>query len=335
MKLRIQLITNHEKFLQRKDDNMINISWEQVLKRARKIMSLIISVSDSKNMPEDNIYDICLYGIPTGGIYAALVVVGTSNRFYLTEDPNEADCFIDDIVDSGDTRIKWQNQYNKSFLALCDKQKEFKSCSDQWVSFPWERMNVESGPEDNIKRILQFIGDDPERDGLKDTPKRVVASYAEIFAGYKQDPKDYMKSFECDGFDELILLKDIEFTSVCEHHMLPFSGVAHIAYIPDNPFVTDPLKENMRKVIGASKLVRILEVYTRRLQIQERICKQVTEALDEYLKPLGSACIIEAAHSCIACRGVKKQGANLVTSSLTGAFREDNQARMELMQLIK
>ena len=176
--------------------------------------------------------------------------------------------------------------------------------------------------------LLEYIGEDSSREGLKETPDRVLRSYDELFKGYaktkENDPEKILKTFE-DGakdYDELILLKNLEFCSMCEHHWLPFSGVAHIAYIPD------------KRIVGISKLARLLELFTRRLQVQERLTTQITSALDKHLKPLGSACVIEAGHSCMSCRGVKKVSI-MVTSSLSGVFRKKSKVREEFMNLIK
>lgn len=153
----------------------------------------------------------------------------------------------------------------------------------------------------------------------------MVASWSHIFGGYALDPKDVITAFEQDvKCDQIVLLKDIEFYSTCEHHMIPFFGKAHIAYIP---------KDN--KVIGISKLARILDIYARRLQIQERICEQVISALMEHLQPLGAACIIKAKHLCMMMRGVEKQNSEMVTSSVVGAFRDVASARAELMDLLQ
>ncbi len=182
-------------------------------------------------------------------------------------------------------------------------------------------VDLEAG--DAIKVLLRYIGDDPDREGLQETPARMIRSWGELFSGYHQNVADVFKTFEDGACDELVLLKRVEFYSTCEHHWLPFSGMAHIAYLPD------------KKIIGLSKLARVLEVFARRLQVQERLTVQVTEALDTYLKPKGSACVIEASHACMTCRGVNKQNAVMITSSLTGDFREDPVARAELFQLIK
>ncbi len=174
----------------------------------------------------------------------------------------------------------------------------------------------------HIKELLRYIGEDPDREGLRDTPERVVNSYVELFSGYNVDPASVFKTFEDGACDELVVLKGIPMSSVCEHHMLPFVGIAHIGYIPNG------------RIVGISKLARLLEVFSRRLQVQERVTVQVTQALDEYLKPLGSACVIEASHLCMICRGVQKT-ATMVTSSLTGVFRDDPKARSEFLSIVR
>ena len=177
--------------------------------------------------------------------------------------------------------------------------------------------------KENLKFHIRCIGDDPDREGLRATPERIVRSWQELYAGYHEDPAELLTVFDCGTYDQIVLLKDIEMYSMCEHHMLPFYGKAHVAYIPD------------KKVIGISKLARLLEIYARRLQIQERIGEQVTEALMQYLKPKGAACIIEARHLCMCSRGVGKQNSIMVTSSMKGVFYDDPSAKQELMTLIK
>ncbi len=173
-----------------------------------------------------------------------------------------------------------------------------------------------------VKDYLLAIGEKPEREGLKDTPRRVVKSWNELYSGYSRTPADILTTFSADGYDQIVLLKDIEMFSMCEHHMLPFFGKAHVAYIPGD------------KIIGISKLARLVDIFSRRLQIQERIGEQVTSALMTYLQPKGAACIIEAAHMCMRMRGVGKQESTMVTSSLKGVFMEKQAAREELMALI-
>ena len=184
-----------------------------------------------------------------------------------------------------------------------------------------------SDAQDLVKGILEHIEPDQKKDlreGLKNTPKRVVESWDEIYSGYDKNPKEILNAtFNGEGYDGIVLLKDIEFYSTCEHHLLAFTGKAHVAYIP-----TD-------KIVGISKLARLVEVYAKRLQNQERITTQVADALIDHLKPLGAAVIIEASHSCMGCRGVKKNHAIMTTSAMRGVFFDKAEARAELMQLIK
>lgn len=174
-----------------------------------------------------------------------------------------------------------------------------------------------------VRTLLRYIGEDPNREGLKETPLRVVQAYDEMFSGYSQDPADVIKTFTDGACDEMVAMKGLYFWSTCEHHLLPFHGQAHIAYVPDG------------RIIGISKLARILEIYSKRLQVQERLTAQITNALMEGLQPLGAACVIEAVHLCMACRGVKQQGAVMETSSLQGVFRDKPEARAEFFALIR
>lgn len=174
-----------------------------------------------------------------------------------------------------------------------------------------------------IKQQLEYIGEDPNREGLIDTPKRIVKMWDEIYAGYKKNPADILTTFSADGCDQIVLLKDIELYSMCEHHNLPFYGKAHVAYLPGE------------KVIGISKLARLVDIFARRMQIQERIGEQVTDALMKYLQPRGAACIIEATHMCMRMRGVGKQNSTMITSSMKGDFLTDMALKQELLTLIK
>lgn len=180
--------------------------------------------------------------------------------------------------------------------------------------------------QQNVRSILACIGEDPTREGLLETPKRVAKSYGQLFSGYAVDTDEklveLLKVFTDGACDEMVILRDIEFSSFCEHHMLPFIGKAHVAYIPNG------------KVVGVSKLARLVDVYAKRLQIQERLTTQVTSALDRILAPKGAACVIEAHHQCMSCRGVGKQHSIMVTSSLTGAFKQEPETRAEFMSLV-
>jgi len=178
-------------------------------------------------------------------------------------------------------------------------------------------------PEVLIYKMLLEIGEDPDREGLLETPKRIVKSWKELYAGYNQNPADLFTVFEAGTYNQIVLLKDIEVYSLCEHHGLPFFGKAHVAYIPNE------------KVIGISKLARLVDVFARRMQIQERIGEQVTSALMEYLQPKGAACIIQACHMCMRMRGVNKQQSTMITSSMKGEFLTNLSAKQELMSIIK
>lgn len=175
-----------------------------------------------------------------------------------------------------------------------------------------------------VKLILEAIGEDINREGLKNTPQRVADMYEEIFSGIKQNPYDYIKVFNSEEHDEMIILKDIPFFSICEHHILPFFGKAHIAYIPKN-----------NKLIGLSKLARIVDIYSKRLQLQERLTTQIADILVKAIDPLGVLVILEAEHLCTTMRGVKKPGSLMVTSAIRGVFRKNESTRKEALSLIK
>jgi len=299
------------------------LSWGAVDDRA---LALVYRLSDWAFAHKTSVVNA--YPVPRGGIYAAQALRGVVSysehmvvlKINLVETPEEADVIIDDIIDSGATR----GRFDKPFIALVDKTNE-PDLRNQFVIFPWERASNEEGPHDNVRRILQYIGEDPDREGLLDTPNRVVKSYAHLFSGYGKNPADVMKVFEDGGenYNEMVLLKNIEFFSNCEHHMQPFFGRAHIAYLPD------------KRVLGISKLARLLEVFSRRLQIQERLTTQVADALMQYLEPKGAAVVIEAKHFCMVARGVEKQNSIMTTSALRGAFMDSPTVRSEFMSMIR
>lgn len=293
-----------------------NLSWEDCAQLAKNLSDRLTewAVAEGVRPP------IPIYPIPRGGMFAALLLQAAGANVRIVGSPQFASAIVDDVYDTGATFDRVADQYpGRPGMFLVHKRA--RGWDDRWVAFPWEVENLEQGPEDNIRRILQYIGEDPTREGLKDTPARVVRSYGELFAGYKTDPASVCKVFEDGACDEMVIVRDVEFYSCCEHHMQPFFGRAAIGYIPDG------------KVIGVSKLARLLEVYSRRLQIQERLTTDITTALDKHLKPRGSACVIEARHFCMVCRGVQKQNSVMVTSSLTGSFRDDPAVRAEFMQL--
>ena len=176
-----------------------------------------------------------------------------------------------------------------------------------------------------VRTLLRWLGEDPDREGLVDTPNRVVRAYREFFSGYNDDPEELLKRTfsETEGYDEIIILRDIRVESHCEHHMVPVIGKAHVAYLP------------RRRVVGISKLARVVEVYAKRLQIQEKLTAQIANTIDEILEPRGVAVVIEAAHHCMTMRGIHKEQANLVTSRMLGAFRDDPLTRREFLSMIR
>ncbi len=178
--------------------------------------------------------------------------------------------------------------------------------------------------EDAVRTLLRWAGDDPAREGLRDTPRRVAKSYKELFAGYDTDPALLLeRTFEeVEGYDEIILLRDIRLESYCEHHMVPIIGVCHVAYLPRS------------RVVGISKLARVVDAYSKRLQIQEKLTVQIASVINDVLQPRGVGVVIEAGHQCMTTRGVHKPGVSMVTSRMLGAFRDDPTTRRELMSLI-
>ena len=175
-----------------------------------------------------------------------------------------------------------------------------------------------------IRTLIQWAGDDPDREGLIDTPSRVVRSYEEFYQGYTADPRALLeRTFEeVEGYDEIVFLRDIRFESHCEHHMAPIIGRAHVAYLPH------------QRVVGISKLARLIDVYAKRLQIQEKMTSQIANTINEILQPKGTAVVIEASHQCMTTRGVHKAGVSIVTSTMLGAFREEASTRREFLAMI-
>ena len=187
------------------------------------------------------------------------------------------------------------------------------------------RNNVSrSDAEAAVRTLLRWSGEDPAREGLVDTPKRVVKAYEDWFSGYGHDPDDYLaRTFEeVEGYDELIVLRDIQFESHCEHHMAPIIGRAHVGYLPDG------------KVVGISKLARVVETYARRFQVQEKMTAQIAGCIQRVLAPQGVGVVVEAAHECMTTRGVHKRGVSMVTSTMLGTFREDARTRSEFLKFI-
>ena len=178
--------------------------------------------------------------------------------------------------------------------------------------------------EEAVRTLLRWAGEDPAREGLIDTPRRVAKAYGDWFSGYKVDPREYLaRTFEeVEGYDELIVLRDIEFESHCEHHMAPIIGKAHIGYLPAG------------KVVGISKLARVVEAYARRFQVQEKMTAQIANCIQDVLQPRGVGVVVEGAHECMTTRGIHKRGVSMVTSKMLGGFREDARTRAEFLRFI-
>ncbi|MBB5519740.1 GTP cyclohydrolase I FolE [Amphiplicatus metriothermophilus] len=175
-----------------------------------------------------------------------------------------------------------------------------------------------------VRELIRWIGDDPEREGLKDTPRRVIEAFLEYFRGYEECPETYLtRTFEqVGGYDEIVLLRDIPFHSHCEHHLAPIMGKAHVAYLPKD------------KVVGISKLARVVHAFAKRLQVQERLTAEIADCIQKVLEPAGVAVVIEATHACMTCRGVETPDVIMTTSRMMGVFREDDKARHEVLKLI-
>jgi GTP cyclohydrolase I len=178
--------------------------------------------------------------------------------------------------------------------------------------------------EHAVHTLLRWAGDNPEREGLRDTPARVARAFEDWFSGYGQDPEDYLKRTfeEIEGYDDMVILRDIRFESHCEHHLAPIIGRAHVGYLPTS------------RVVGISKLARVVEAYARRLQVQEKMCAQIANTIQKVLMPKGVAVVIEAGHQCMTTRGVHKTGVTMVTSSMIGAFRSNSDTRREFLNII-
>lgn len=268
-----------------------------------------------------------VFGVPRGGFYPAHIVAKILN-LPLTLDPEKVTTetlLVDDLVDSGATRDEWVKRTGCRILAVYGFHSDDADfvgtviTRGEWITFPDESG---AGIEENCKRILQYIGEDVTREGLVETPKRMRKAWDEIFAGYKTDPNDLVKTFTQGTCREMVILKNAEFYSVCEHHFFPFFGHCSIGYIPNG------------KVIGVSKLARLLDCFSKRMQIQERMTAQIADFLVESLNPLGVYVICEGVHFCMTSRGIRKQDASMVTSAIRGQFADNAAMRNEFLHLI-
>tara|TARA_R110000744_G_scaffold106225_1_gene202445 strand:+ start:5952 stop:6794 length:843 start_codon:yes stop_codon:yes gene_type:complete len=272
------------------EQNNRSISWKEIYERISKL-------------PKGK-----YYGVPRGG----QVIAGLTGN--AVDNPDDADYIIDDLIDSGRTESKWKEKFpNKPFIALFNKQTE-PELKGRWLEFSWEEDSGRDA-EDSVARLLEHFGEDVNREGLQETPKRFV----KFFNEFLNPPKWNCTTFESEGYDEMIVQSNIPFHSLCEHHIAPFFGYGTIAYIPN------------KRIVGLSKLARTLETFSRRLQNQERITTQIADFLEEELEPLGIAVVLNAKHMCMEMRGVKKHNTWTTTSMMRGLFKTDSKARNEIM----
>lgn len=302
------------------------ITEEDVQQAAHRLLKKI----PFKNTP------FSVAGVPRGGIPAAYALAAASKgRVSVAHRPEDADFIVDDLIDSGKTRALMMSKYLTPFGALFAKSdgetgsphRDYlfgtETAPDEWLVFPWEG-SLEQSAEDIPRRLLQLIGEDPDRQGLIETPVRFVKAWREITSGYRVDPKSVLKSFEdgAENCDEMVIERNIPVYSNCEHHLVPFFGAAHVAYIPRG------------KVVGLSKIPRLVNVFAKRLQVQERLTNQIADALWTHLNPNGVAVVLECRHLCMEMRGVERIGTVTSTSALRGLLKE-SEARAEFFSLIR
>jgi GTP cyclohydrolase I len=319
---------------------MRHITYEEIRDASIALRTKLLPYSEATHRGTANVRPIRLYGVPRGGVPAALAFMNAVKAFGLpcfdiTTDLDEADIIFDDLIDSGATMLRYHqlSHGRQPFAALFWKVGNVTNLSplstgthlapNEWVIFPWEGDEVKSA-DDIPTRLLQFIGEDPKRGGLRETPTRFLKAWKEWTSGYGIDPASVLKTFEdgAEGYDEMILVKDIPFYSKCEHHLADIFGVAHIGYVPDG------------KIVGLSKLSRLVDIFARRLQVQERATNQIADALQEHLAPVGIGVVLECRHACMESRGINRAGTTTLTSAMRGALMSKPEARAEFFALI-
>jgi len=268
------------------------MDWIEIIERVKKIKT---------KYPNGK-----FWGVPRGGQVISGLLGNPVNTI------EEADVIVDDLIDSG-TTYKRYKKYNKPFEVLIDKRKEKRD----WIIFPWE--DSQGDIQDNVIRMLQYFGEDVNREGLKDTPKRYIKFFEQFF----NQPNWKFTTFNSEGYDEMIIQTNIPFYSLCEHHIAPFFGYGHIAYVPN------------KKIVGLSKLARTIDKFSHKLQNQERITTQVANFLNKELEPKGVAVSLTAKHMCMEMRGVKKHDTWTTTNKLIGVFNDEHETRLEFFNSIK
>lgn len=306
---------------------MIEYGWDN-LKEDVPILARQVEASEWK--PQ------YVLGLSRGGIIPGFLLSGILDVPYKTVNPFCAlptdlvtsDCLlVDDIEDSG-TSLEYFKLYPKLRTAVLHSARGSTDYSvskkpKDWVTYPWETKTDEAGGiKQGVVTLLRGIGEDPLREGLIETPSRVEKALHQLTAGYHEDIDGHFKTFEAETVDQVVLLKDIPYYSLCEHHMLPFWGKISIAYIPD------------KRIIGLSKLARVANAYARRLQVQERLTQQIADKIQEKLNPKGVAVLVQGEHLCMRMRGIEREGM-MKTSVLLGKFRTDGKAREEFYSLLR
>lgn len=271
---------------------------------------------------------LSMYPVSVGGVVAAsllLAALKERNAFgsiVLEDEAEDATIIVDAVVGGGGTKRSFEKRFpDKPFFALIDKKK--LGLEDKWIALPWDRADEQSWRSMPV-RLLEYVGENPEREGLRRTPERFLNAWKHWCSGYGVDPASILTTFEdgAEKYDDAVIVRDIPVYSHCEHHLAPFFGKAHVGYIPKG------------RVVGLSKIVRLVDVFARRLQVQERLTQQIANALNEALEPLGVAVVLECRHLCMESRGVSRPGALTTTSAMLGVFRTDARARAEFLDLI-
>lgn len=271
---------------------------------------------------------IAAYPIPRGGVPVAYLLGSLVPRLLIVDTPQEADIFIDDLIDSGSTCERYCDEYPGilGFFALLDKRTD-EQFKDRWIVFPWEvtESGADTSGDDIVVRLLQLVGENADREGLLETPARVVKAWKHWCSGYGKDPAKLLKVFEdgAEGCDQMVVRKDIPIYSHCEHHLAAIIGKCTIAYIPRG------------KVLGLSKLDRLADMFARRLQVQERLTNQIADALVQHLDPVGVGVWISARHLCVESRGVASANSETITTALRGCIRDQDAARAEFLALAR
>ena len=261
-----------------------------------------------------------LWGVPRGGA----VLAGLTGR--AVDKPEDADIIIDDVCNSGRTLARYAEKYGKPVWVLVKKGTRRKDIpfaigvqDNDWVTFPWEASDPLKDNEDLVVRLIEVLGQNPSDADFIETPRRFLSMMKELTSGYSEKPEEILKLFK-DDCDEMIIVKDIPFTSLCSHHLATFSGTVTLGYIPSG------------KIVGLSKIPRLISAFSRRLQVQERLTRQVCHAFNSHVNPLGVGVMIRGTHSCMTVRGIKSHG-EMVTSCLLGIFRKKREVRDEFLRL--